>query len=238
MSDLDPIPNPGISTHPFFREREVVVNSRGNELNAILGFPSDPRGLIIFAHGSGSGRYSERNIFVARALERNHFATLLIDLLNEHEAEDRRNAFDIPLLAERLSGAKEWATSQPGLEHLNIGYFGGSTGAGAALFAVAHDPVKVDAVVSRGGRPDLAEDALKWVSVPTLLIVGGKDNVVIDLNKKAMSALTCRKDMRIVPGATHLFEEPGTLEFVAKLATDWFSANIKARAVKDLRRAN
>ena len=205
---------------------EVTVNSHGTGLDAFLEVPSNPRGLIIFAHGSGSGRFSERNQYVARVLRKRHFATLLIDLLTEDEAADRANVFDIALLAERLTGARDWALAQPGLADLFVGYFGASTGGGAALQAVARSPDRVDAVVSRGGRPDLAGDALRAVNVPTLLVVGGDDDVVIDLNRKAMTQLRCDKEMQIIPGATHLFEEPGKLEIVAAMAADWFEVHV------------
>jgi len=205
---------------------EVMVNSHGTGLAAFLEVPSDPRGLIIFAHGSGSGRFSDRNQFVARVLRKQRFATLLIDLLTEEEAADRANVFDIALLADRLTGARDWALAQPGLEDLFVGYFGASTGGGAALRAAAASPDRVDAIVSRGGRPDLAGDSLKSVNVPTLLIVGGEDEVVIDLNRKAMTQLRCDKEMQIIPGATHLFEEPGKLEIVADMAADWFEVHV------------
>lgn len=205
---------------------ETMVNSHGTELDAFLEVPDKPRGIIIFAHGSGSGRFSERNQFVARVMRKHHFATLLIDLLTGDEAADRANVFDISLLADRLTGARDWVTAQPGLENLCVGYFGASTGGGAALHAVARSPDKVDAIVSRGGRPDLAGDSLKLVNVPVLLIVGGDDDVVIDLNRKALADLRCDKELQIIPGATHLFEEPGKLEIVADMAADWFESHL------------
>ncbi|MCS6292635.1 MAG: dienelactone hydrolase family protein [Nitrospira sp.] len=191
-------------------------------LEGILGIPPSPSGVIIFAHGSGSGRLSPRNNFVARYLQQNGLATLLLDLLMPGEAEDRRNVFDIDLLADRLLAAKAWLKEEPGTEKLRIGYFGASTGAGAALQAAARDSSNVQAIVSRGGRPDLAEAYLPSVTAPTLLIVGGWDEPVIEINQSAYELLTCEKKLIIVPGATHLFEEPGTLEAVADHACKWF----------------
>lgn len=191
-------------------------------LEGILGLPADPRGVIIFAHGSGSGRLSPRNNFVARYLQQNGLATLLLDLLMPGEAEDRRNVFDIDLLADRLLVAKAWLKEEPRTEKLRIGYFGASTGAGAALQAAARDPSDIQAIVSRGGRPDLAEAYLPAVTTPTLLIVGGWDEPVIEMNQSAYELLTCEKKLIIVPRATHLFEEPGTLEAVADHACKWF----------------
>lgn len=191
-------------------------------LEGILGIPPDPRGVIVFAHGSGSGRLSPRNNFVARHLQRNGLATLLLDLLTPDEAEDRRKVFDIDLLADRLLLTKAWLKQEPHTKQLGIGYFGASTGAGAALQAAAREPSNIRAVVSRGGRPDLAETYLPSVAAPTLLIVGGWDEPVIDMNRSAFELLTCEKKLIIVPGATHLFEEPGTLEQVADHACTWF----------------
>lgn len=203
-------------------EHIVSVMSGSVRLDSILGLPLDPVGIVLFAHGSGSGRLSPRNTFVARRLHEGHLATLLIDLLEESEAEDRRNVFDIPLLAERLRGAAQWLGDQPATCELPIGYFGASTGAGAALQAAAREPERVGAVVSRGGRPDLADVYLPRVKAPTLLIVGGDDEPVIELNQSALVRLRCPKRLEIVPGASHLFEEPGTLEQVATLASAWF----------------
>ncbi|MEK7869834.1 MAG: alpha/beta fold hydrolase [Nitrospirota bacterium] len=191
-------------------------------LEGILGLPPDPSGVIIFAHGSGSGRLSPRNNFVARFLQQNGQATLLLDLLTPQEAEDRRKVFDIGLLADRLLLAKTWLEEDTRTKKLGIGYFGASTGAGAALQAAARDPQKIQAVVSRGGRPDLAEAYLPSVTAPTLLIVGGWDEPVIEMNQSAYELLTCEKKLIIVPGAAHLFEEPGTLEQVAEHACQWF----------------
>lgn len=203
-------------------ERNIQIILRGLALEGILGLPPDPSGVIVFAHGSGSGRLSPRNNFVARYLHQNGLATLLLDLLTQDEAEDRRKVFDIDLLADRLLLAKAWLEEEPGTKKLGIGYFGASTGAGAALQAAAREPANVQAVVSRGGRPDLAEVYLPSVTAPTLLIVGGWDEPVIDMNQSAYELLTCEKQLIIVPGATHLFEEPGTLEQVAEHARKWF----------------
>jgi putative phosphoribosyl transferase len=191
-------------------------------LEGILGLPTGSRGVVIFAHGSGSGRLSPRNNFVARRLQRDGLATLLLDLLTEEESDDRRKVFDIGLLADRLLLAKDWIKTEPRTTNLSIGYFGASTGAGAALQAAAREPSNIKAVVSRGGRPDLAEPYLPSVTVPTLLIVGGHDEPVIEMNQAAYDLLTCEKKLILVPGATHLFEEPGTLEQVAEHAGRWF----------------
>jgi putative phosphoribosyl transferase len=176
---------------------------------------------VAFAHGSGSGRFSPRNQFVARALKAGGLATLLLDLLDEEEAEDREKVFDIELLAERLQSAADWLSQEPQTSALRLGYFGASTGGGAALVAAARHPAAVGAVVSRGGRPDLARGYLPAVQAPTLLIVGGNDDVVIELNEQALRRLRCPKELVLVPGATHLFEEPGTLDEVARLAKEW-----------------
>jgi putative phosphoribosyl transferase len=203
-------------------EREVEIPSGWRRLSGILRVPPDANGVVAFAHGSGSGRFSPRNQFVARVLEEGGLATLLLDLLEEDEAEDRQKVFDINLLAERLQSAADWLSQEPETRALRLGYFGASTGAGAALLAAARDPASIKAVVSRGGRPDLARVYLSAVQAPTLLIVGGNDDLVIELNKQALRLLRCPKEMVIVPGATHLFEEPGTLEEVARLAKEWF----------------
>jgi putative phosphoribosyl transferase len=183
------------------------------------------RGLVIFAHGSGSSRLSSRNRAVAATLVEAGCATLLFDLLTEDEASDRRNVFDIPLLAQRMVGATTWARREsglPGVPSVPIGYFGASTGAAAALVAETMTPERIAAVVSRGGRPDLAGEALKRVKAPTLLIVGSRDEQVLELNRAAQSRLTCENELKIIPGATHLFEEPGTLEEAASAAAAWF----------------
>jgi dienelactone hydrolase len=195
-------------------------------LDADLGVPAGADGLVLFAHGSGSSRFSPRNRHVARQLQDAGLATLLADLLTPQEEEiderTRRLRFDIELLAQRLVGATDWLAAQPELRQLNVGYFGASTGAGAALMAAARRSAGVHAVVSRGGRPDLAGDALAQVRAPVLLIVGGNDLPVIALNKQALALLPAHKQLVVVPGATHLFEEPGALDAVAHLARNWF----------------
>ncbi len=206
--------------------REVDIASGKHRLSGILHLPRAPKGVVAFAHGSGSGRFSPRNQFVASVLQQAGLATLLLDLLEEAEADDREKVFDIPLLADRLHIAADWLHHEPATRTLPLGYFGASTGAGAALVAAARHPDLVRAVVSRGGRPDLAADDLPAVQAPTLLIVGGNDNVVIELNEQALRSLRCPKEMVIIPGATHLFPEPGALEEVARLATDWFVGHL------------
>jgi putative phosphoribosyl transferase len=203
-------------------ERLIEVPSGRRRLSGILHVPPGGEGVVAFAHGSGSGRFSPRNQFVARVLREAGLATLLLDLLEEEEAEDREKVFDIELLAERLQSAADWLRQEPAIRALRLGYFGASTGAGAALVAAAREPAAVGAVVSRGGRPDLAANYLPGVQAPTLLIVGGNDDVVIELNERALRLLRCHKELVIIPGATHLFEEPGTLEEVSRLAKDWF----------------
>lgn len=198
-------------------------------LPGTLDIPQAPLGMVVFAHGSGSSRLSPRNARVAGALHRAGLGTLLFDLLSEDEADIRAHVFDIDLLAGRLLAAARWAAEQPAARSLPLGLFGASTGAAAALVAAAHAPGLVSAVVSRGGRPDLAGDALPRVKAPTLLIVGGDDPEVLSLNRAALGELTCPKDLEIVPGATHLFEEPGTLESVIGLARDWFVAHLHRR---------
>lgn len=205
----------------------TVVSVGPKELEGILRIPEKPAGLVIFAHGAGSSRRSPRNNFVAEALGQRGIATLLFDLLTEEEAEDRRNVFDIPLLSGRMVDAIEWARSRPEVSALPVGLFGASTGAAAALVAAARTPSRLAAVVSRGGRPDLAAEALPEVRAPVLLIVGGYDDVVIDLNNAAAQKLTAPHRTEIVPGATHLFEEPGTLDQVVNLAADWFETHFK-----------
>ncbi|MCP9440474.1 MAG: dienelactone hydrolase family protein [Nitrospira sp.] len=203
-------------------EHHVSIAQGSVVLEGLLGLPAGSEGAVIFAHGSGSGRFSPRNNFVARHLQRQGLATLLLDLLTEAEADDRRKVFDIDLLADRLLLAKAWLESDQRTRRLRLGYFGASTGAGAALQAAAREPSNVHAVVSRGGRPDLAEPYLPRVTAPTLLIVGGYDFPVIEMNRAAYALLTCEKKLIVIPGATHLFEEPGTLEQVAEEAGNWF----------------
>ena len=203
-------------------ERHVEIPSGRRKLPGILTVPPAASGVGAFAHGSGSGRLSPRNQFVARVLQEAGLATLLLDLLEEEEAGDREKVFDVGLLADRLQRAADWLCHEPATRDLPLGYFGASTGAGAALVAAARAPNAIAAVVSRGGRPDLAGEFLPLVRTPTLLIVGGNDDVVIGLNERALRLLRCPGELVIVPGATHLFEEPGTLEEVARLARDWF----------------
>jgi putative phosphoribosyl transferase len=215
-------------------EAPVEIPIGRTRLNADLAVPDEPLGLIVFAHGSGSGRKSPRNRAVAAALWQKRFATLLLDLLTENEERVDEitlgHRFDIPLLAERLVAAIDWAESTPTTWSLRIGLFGASTGAAAALVAAARRPSHVGAVVSRGGRPDLAGAALREVRAPTLLIVGGFDESVLDLNRQAMEQLTGVKRLEIVPRATHLFEEPGALEQVSALAGAWFANHLAAPA--------
>jgi dienelactone hydrolase len=214
----------------------VRIQAGSATLEGDLIIPEGALGVVLFAHGSGSGRHSPRNRFVARELQAAGLATFLIDLLTpEEEAVDLQTAhlrFDIPLLAERLVAATRWLAADPSTRGLKVGYFGASTGAGAALVAAAAEPERVGAVVSRGGRPDLAGDALPRVRAPTLLIVGGRDLVVLDLNRSAMARMRTEVRLEIVPGATHLFEEPGALEAVAHLARDWFLRYLPERGAK------
>jgi putative phosphoribosyl transferase len=211
-------------------EQAISIDIGPTSLQGDLICPLDARGVILFAHGSGSSRFSSRNRYVAGVLQQGGFATLLLDLLTEQEdivdQVTRQLRFDIPLLAERLTGAVDWLRSEPATDHLPIGLFGASTGAGAALIAAAARPDAVRAVVSRGGRPDLAGDALPQVGAPTLLIVGGRDEQVITLNEQAQAQMRAQTELSIVPGATHLFEEPGTLELVAQRALEWFTNNL------------
>ena len=195
-------------------------------LDGILALPVPSRAVIVFAHGSGSSRLSPRNTYVATALNRAGLATVLFDLLTEVEAADRANVFDIPLLARRLEMAREWAARDERTRHLPLGYFGASTGAAAALVAASEARGDVFGVVSRGGRPDLAMGALDRVRAPTLLIVGGLDTQVLALNEAAYEALTCERALEVVPGATHLFEEPGTLDQVIALTGGWFASHL------------
>jgi len=207
--------------------RDVEVASADVVLPGSLAVPAEPTGVVVFAHGSGSSRLSPRNEQVAGKLNGAHLATLLFDLLTAEEALDRRNVFDIELLARRLESATTWVAQDAEVSHLPVGYFGASTGAAAALWAAAAD-MRVRAVVSRGGRPDLARRRLTAVRAPTLLIVGGFDPVVLSLNESASELLRCECELRIVPGATHLFEEPGALETVAELARDWFAEYLRS----------
>ncbi len=211
--------------------RPVAINASGVELEGELKVPSRAKGIGLFAHGSGSSRHSPRNQFVAKCIREGNVGTLLFDLLTApEEAEDihtRALRFDISLLARRLAGAANWVKEQKDLAGLRIGYFGSSTGGGAALMAAAELGDEIGAVVSRGGRPDLAGESLPRVASPTLLIVGGYDHQVIDLNRQAFAELRCPKKLEIIPEASHLFEEPGKLEKVASLATAWFREHLQ-----------
>ena len=213
-----------ITTARSSTSSDVTIGPMG--LGGMLGMPKAPIGIVLFAHGSGSGRFSPRNNSVAGALRKAGFATLLFDLLTDKEAEDRHNVFDIRLLAERLLMATAWAKQEPETAALSLCYFGASTGAAAAFVAEAAAAWPVAAIVSRGGRPDLARADLARVRAPTLLIVGGADPVVLDLNRAALGELRCEKRLAIVPGATHLFEEPGALDTVVYLASGWFASHL------------
>lgn len=209
---------------------EVAIGAGGVTLQATFTRPDNARGVVAFAHGSGSGRHSPRNRYVAQVLNQAGLATVLADLLTEAEErvdlQTRHLRFDIGLLADRVTGVVDWLRSTPETAVLPVGLFGASTGAAAALVSAAERTQEVGAVVSRGGRPDLAGDALPSVRAATLLIVGGRDEVVLELNQQALAVLRCEKRLDVVPDATHLFEEPGTLETVAELATEWFSAHL------------
>ncbi len=209
---------------------ELQIQAGRAVLSWNLTIPENAVALVLFAHGSGSSRHSPRNQFVARILNDAGLATLLFDLLTQQEEavdmQTRELRFNIQLLAERLVHATKWAKRQEQTRNLQLGYFGSSTGAAAALVAAAEIPQDVGAIVSRGGRPDLAGDALPKVTAPTLLIVGGNDDIVIELNEMARDQMRCEVKLEIVPGATHLFEEPGAQEKVAQLASDWFSLHL------------
>ena len=218
--------------------RYVQILSTGVHLEGILSIPEDVRGLVVFVHGSGSSRHSPRNQYVAQTLQEGGLATLLFDLLTADEElidlQTRHLRFDIGLLARRTAGVLEWLDLQPYAQGLKRGLFGSSTGAAAALIVAAELPNKVDAVVSRGGRPDLAGKSLPNVKAPTLFIVGGDDEVVIELNEQALSQMQPgeNKKLIIVPGASHLFEEPGTLEYAARLAREWFLTYLSSVSVR------
>jgi len=208
---------------------EVIIRADSVSLEGDLVVPSGTPGIVLFAHGSGSSRHSPRNKFVASVLNEAKIGTLLLDLLTTEEDSVYETRFDIPLLTRRLITATQWLKKETAKKEISLGYFGASTGAAAALMAAAKMGDQVQAVVSRGGRPDLAMEVLDRVQAPTLLIVGGNDQVVIELNQQAYAQLTASKDFRTVPGATHLFEEPGTLEEVARLAKDWFLKYLKPK---------
>jgi len=212
------------------KEEVVVIPAGSATIEGNLAIPRGSKGIVLFAHGSGSGRFSSRNQYVAKVLNDAGIGTLLVDLLTKEEeevdVETGEFRFDIGLLSRRLEAATEWLKENPATKGLQIGYYGASTGAAAALIAATRFPEDVRTVVSRGGRPDLAMQHLKRVKVPILLIVGGKDTVVLGLNKKAMEQIPAEKKLKIVLGATHLFEEPGKLGEVAKLSAEWFSLHL------------
>lgn len=210
--------------------KEVVIPCESVQLPGELALPDEPLGIVVFAHGSGSSRFSPRNQYVAGVLQQARLGTLLFDLLTELEGQDRQKVFDVVLLGRRLRGAKAWLAEQAETRQLPLGYFGASTGAAAALVAAAEDPQGVRAIVSRGGRPDLATDFLPLVSAPTLLIVGERDEIVLELNQQAAQRLSCPHQIVIIPNATHLFPEPGALEKVAELARDWFVRHFQKQA--------
>jgi len=207
------------------RHELIKIRTDSVQLDGILDIPEKAKGIVLFAHGSGSGRFSPRNQYVAKVLQNSEIGTLLLDLLTPEEAEDRRKVFDIDLLSQRLLSATEWTRKH--VKNLRMGYFGASTGAAAALGASVGAAADISAIVSRGGRPDLVISILEEVKAPTLLIVGGNDLDVLRLNKLAYDKLRCKKKLKIVPGATHLFEEPGKLQEVAELATAWFVKHFK-----------
>ncbi|HLB43270.1 MAG TPA: alpha/beta hydrolase [Gammaproteobacteria bacterium] len=214
-------------------ERDVIIPCDTIYLEGLLIVPKEAIGIVLFAHGSGSSRFSSRNQLIAKVLQQSNIATLLFDLLTSEEdkidTHTQEYRFNIELLAARLLAATNWVLTQPALQKLPIGYFGASTGGGAALLAAAQEQELIKAVVSRGGRPDLAGAALRRVKSPTLLLVGGHDETVMMLNQQAFEELHCTKTLTIIPGATHLFEEPGKLAEVAKLAEEWFTIYLNHR---------
>lgn len=220
-----------MAANKFADRKETLIKVRSGSylLEGVLCVPPGAKGVVVFAHGSGSSRHSPRNRFVAHSLQEAGLATLLIDLLEENEAENRDKVFDMELLASRLQGAADWLGAYPETRAMRLGYFGASTGAGAALVAAARQPEAVGAVVSRGGRPDLAGDELLKVEAPTLFLVGSDDEPVIRLNQQALAKLHCPSQLIIVPGATHLFSEAGTLEEVAGHARNWFLKHLSYR---------
>ena len=223
-----PVPGPGAAParDPPDGDEDVQVSAGAVRLAGQLAVPDQATGIVVFAHGSGSSRHSPRNRYVAAVLNQAALGTLLFDLLTPDEEAYRANVFDIGLLARRLTGVTRWLRAQPATAGLPVGYFGASTGAAAALWAAAEPGSGIAAVVSRGGRPDLASPRLGSVRAPTLLIVGGHDDVVLGLNRQAQAGLRCENDLAVVPGATHLFEEPGTLTAAAELARDWFARHL------------
>lgn len=212
--------------YSYNEEHAITIPISGGFLNGFLFIPSHAKGLVLFVHGSGSSRFSSRNQYVAQELNKANHATLLFDLLTEDEESidnlTRELRFDIAMLASRLNDVTDWCLNELASYRMEVGYFGASTGGGAALVAAAQEPDHIKAIVSRGGRPDMAGDYLPLVKAPTLLIVGGNDEVVIELNEKAIQRMTCTASLEIIPGATHLFEEPGALVAVAQLARNWF----------------
>ena len=218
------------NNEPLPISKEILIRINGKSIFGNLKIPEKAEGLIIFAHGSGSSRFSTRNNYVAGILNKNNLGTLLFDLLTaEEEKIDNYTAeyrFNIKLLAKRLIDVTDWLIKEPSLKNLKLGYFGASTGAAAALAAAAKRPDIIYAVVSRGGRPDLAMESLHGVKAPTLLIVGGEDFEVIELNRTAYENISAKKKLEIIPGATHLFEEPGALEEVSRLSAEWFTRHL------------
>ena len=221
---------------PLAQAQMLRIPTPGATLNADLVIPVDARGIVLFAHGSGSSRHSHRNQFVARTLQQSSFGTLLMDLLTTEEEhvdnQTREWRFDIELLARRLTATVDWASTQPTIKHLPIGLFGASTGAAAAIVTAARRPESVHSVVSRGGRPDLAGESLQMITAPTMLIVGGYDDAVLVLNEQAKTKMTCEVSLKVVPRATHLFEEPGALAQVADFAAAWFWTTLKTADAK------
>ena len=203
-------------------EKEIIIPANGVNLQGILKLPESPKGLVVFSHGSGSSRLSPRNNYVADVINTRDYGTLLFDLLTEEEDQVYKTRFNIALLTDRLINATRWIQDQPDTKGLSIGYFGASTGAASALMAAAELKSEISAIVSRGGRPDMAMPVLEHIAAPTLLIVGGFDTTVIELNQEAFAHLSVRKELKIIPGASHLFQEPGKLEQVASLACSWF----------------
>lgn len=212
--------------HPPTEKHQIIIPAGALRLPGMLCIPKGAQAIVAFVHGSGSGRLSPRNQFVAESLQHGKLATLLFDLLEESESEDREKVFDIPLLAERLQYACDWLNTDTRTQKMRLGYFGASTGAAAALVAAANHPGRVGAVVSRGGRPDLAMEYLTQVAAPTLLIVGSRDEEVLHLNELALKQLRGKKQLAVVPGATHLFPEPGALVEVSNLAKNWFTCHL------------
>ena len=218
---------------PLWQALTLRIPVDGVTLNADLAIPVDAHGIVLFAHGSGSSRHSPRNQFVARVLQQSDFGTLLMDLLTEKEEavdnQTRELRFDIGLLGRRLTATVDWLSTQPAYKHLPVGIFGASTGAAAALVTAADRPGVVKSVVSRGGRPDLADEALARVKAPTLMVVGAYDDAVLTLNRQALARMTTQVELKIVPRATHLFEEPGALSQMADLAAQWFWDTLKVK---------